>query len=312
MSKISSILVTGGAGFIGSYVTKLLLEKGYHTIVLDNLSKGKKEHLLGGEFIEGDLADRSLLNKIFKNKIEAVLHFAAFTDVGQSVSEPELYHENNVEKTRILLEEAKKQGVSRFIFSSSAAVYGNPLQDLITEDHPTSPINPYGATKLTIEKELGPDAVSLRYFNAAGGDPEGKLLYRHQRPTNLIPIILQGLMENRPFTLFGKDYPTPDGTCVRDYIHIHDLASAHVLALISKGGVYNLGNGRGYSVLEVVSAVEKITGIKVNLQQGPRRAGDPPYLVASSAKAKKELGWKPIYSSLEEMVEHAWKGYQQN
>lgn len=320
MTQTRRLLITGGAGFIGSYVNRLLGEKGYTTLVLDDLSKGKRGYVISGDLIVGDLGNRDLLKEIFSVGIEAVFHFAAFTNVGESVQKPYKYYENNVVKTLTLLEEMQKAGVKKLIFSSSAAVYGNPLEEPIRETHPKHPINPYGETKSMDESIIlsgsvyGLRSICLRYFNAAGGDPEGKLLYRNQEPTNLIPILLSGLKENKPFTLFGKDYPTPDGTCIRDYIHIYDLATAHILALesLEKGSpsaIYNLGNGSGFSVLEVVAAVEKVTGLKVNLNIGPRREGDPAKLLADSTKARQELSWKPSHPKLEQMVQDAWRGY---
>jgi len=312
-----TLLITGAAGYIGSMVNKLFCQQGYQTIILDNLSKGEKERVVGGELIVGDFGDRPLLQQIFNKKIDGVLHFAALTNVGESVKNPFLYYENNVVKSLILLEEMAKAGVKKLIFSSSAAVYGLPAKGLISETDPQNPINPYGETKRAVEEMIrwsGLEAISLRYFNAAGGDPEGAVLYRSLSPTNLIPILLNGLADNRPFTLFGDDYPTKDGTCIRDYIHLSDLASGHLLAweALNKGktGAFNLGNGKGYSVLEVIAAVEKVTGKKVNLQKGPKREGDPAILLADARKAQKELGWYPRYPSLEQMVHDAWLGYQ--
>ena len=313
-----TLLITGAAGYIGSFVNKLLLENGYQTIILDDLSKGKKEYVVGGELIVGNFGDRHLLKEVFKIKIDGVLHFAAFTDVGESVEKPFKYYENNVVNTLVLLEEMENAGIKKLIFSSSAAVYGHPEEEPITEKARQQPINPYGETKRVVEEMIkwsNFEAISLRYFNAAGGDPSGKLLYRNPSPTNLIPILLNGLEENRPFTLFGEDYPTEDGTCIRDFIHIYDLATGHLLAWDAlkdgKKGAYNLGNGKGYSVLEVVAAVEKVTGKKVNLKKGPRRAGDPAVLLADAAKARKELHWQPKYPSLEQMVHDAWLGYKE-
>lgn len=313
---IQTLLITGAAGYIGSFVNKLLLERGFQTIILDNLSKGKKEYVVGGELIVGNFGDRQLLKTIFKRKIDAVLHFAAHTDVGESVLKPFKYYENNVVNTLILLEEMEKAAVKKLIFSSSAAVYGHPEEEPIRETARQKPINPYGETKRVVEEMIrwtNFDAISLRYFNAAGADPDGKLLYRNPSPTNLIPILLNGLSEQKPFTLFGEDYPTEDGTCVRDYIHIYDLATGHLLALeaLAKGkkGAYNLGNGKGYSVLQVVAAVEKVTGKKVNLIRGPRREGDPTLLLADATKARQELGWQTRYPGLEQMVHDAWLGY---
>jgi UDP-glucose 4-epimerase len=314
---MKKILVVGGAGFIGSCVNKQLADGGFQTVVLDNLSRGSRSSVCRGQLIEGDLGDGALLDQLFStHPIEAVMHFAAFTDVGESIASPHLYYQNNVVKTLTLLEAMRQHKVDKLVFSSSAAVYGLPQQELIDESHPCTPINPYGETKLMVEKILhtyhlayGLKVCSLRYFNAAGGDPDGELKHRHPNPSNLIPIILNRLAKGIPVTLFGTDYPTPDRSCVRDYIHIHDLGRAHLLALQQleerSFSFYNLGNGHGYSVREVISAVEKATGKKVKVVEGARRPGDPPYLIAKAEKAKQELLWQPRYS-LDEMVSHAW------
>ena len=230
---IQTLLITGAAGYIGSFVNKLLLEQGFKTIILDNLSKGKKEYVVGGELIVGDFGDPKLLKEIFKRKIDGVFHFAAFTDVGESVEKPLKYYQNNVVNTLHLLEAMQTAGVKKLIFSSSAAVYGHPEEEPIRETARQKPINPYGETKRVVEEMIhwtNLDAISLRYFNVAGGDPSGQLLYKNPKPTNVIPILLNGLAENKVFTLFGDDYPTPDGTCIRDYIHLYDLAQGHLLA----------------------------------------------------------------------------------
>lgn len=318
-SNKKKVLVTGGAGFIGSTVNKLLHEAGYDTVILDNLSQGKRNRVKWGTFIEGDMGDSLLLKKLFANhQFDAVMHFAAFINVGESVHNPEKYYINNVSHTLNLLECIKEFSVKAFIFSSSAAVYGLPTTNFISEDHPTHPINPYGETKLIIEKILddmdrayGIKSAKLRYFNAAGGDPEGKIKNDFSASSNLIPIVLQAILDNRPVTVFGKDYPTPDGTCLRDYIHIYDLATAHIKAMekLLAGGpteIYNLGNGKGFSVKEVLQAAEKVTKQKIQVIEGPRRPGDPPCLLANAYKAKQELNWQIKYPSLEEMIYHAW------
>ncbi|BBI18257.1 UDP-glucose 4-epimerase GalE [Neochlamydia sp. S13] len=318
-SNKKKVLVTGGAGFIGSTVNKLLHEASYDTVILDNLSQGKRNRVKWGTFIEGDMSNPLLLKKLFANhQFDAVMHFAAFINVGESVHSPEKYYINNVSHTLNLLECIKEFSVKAFIFSSSAAVYGLPKANFISEDHPTHPINPYGETKLTIEKILddmdrayGIKSAKLRYFNAAGGDPEGKIKNDFSASSNLIPIVLQAILDNRPVTVFGKDYPTPDGTCLRDYIHIYDLATAHIRAMekLLAGGpteIYNLGNGKGFSVQEVLLAAEKVTKQKIQVIEGPRRPGDPPCLLANAYKAKQELNWQIKYPSLEEMIYHAW------
>jgi UDP-glucose 4-epimerase len=315
------VLVVGGAGFIGSHVNKMLQKRGYETIILDNLSSGDPKTVLAGQFIEGDMANRSLLEKIFtKQRIEAVMHFGALTDVGESVLNPSIYYMNNVVNTLLLLEMMRKHNIKYFIFSSSAAIFGNPQEKYINETHPKVPINPYGQSKLMIEtilqdfeKAYGLKFACLRYFNAAGGDPEGEIKNYKKKETNLIPIILKSLKNGTgKITIFGTDYNTPDGTCIRDYIHIDDLGSAHLKAMekLFEGSSslrYNLGNGKGFSVKEVIAAVEKTTGKKIIISEGRRRLGDPAFLLANSEKAFKEIGWKPQYPDLETMIEHAWK-----
>lgn len=318
--KKKLILVTGGAGFIGSHVNEMLYDAGYESVVFDNLSKGNANAILHGTFVKGDLADVKALDEIFKKyPFDAVMHFAAFTDVGESVTDPALYFKNNVVNTINLLEAMRKHGVKNLIFSSSAAVYGNPQTEKITEQHPCIPINPYGETKRIVEKILkGYEKAydlkycSLRYFNAAGGDPKHQIKNYKKKENNLIPLALKSLKEKGTLTIFGTDYPTKDGTCVRDYIHVYDIGSAHILAMESllKGGesaTYNLGNGNGFTIREVIAATEKVTGQKLKIKEGARRPGDPPILVADFTEAKKKLGWKPKYSDLETMIDHAWK-----
>lgn len=318
--KKKCVLVVGGAGFIGSYVNKALHHANYTTIVLDNLSKGDRRAVLYGTFIEGDISDKSLLDQIFKSySIDAVMHFAGLTDVGESMQQPIKYYQNNVAYTLNLLESMQNHGVNFFIFSSSAAIFGNPQENLIKENHPTLPINPYGQTKLMVEiilKDLEKSGnlkfCCLRYFNAAGGDPNGEIKNYRKKENNLIPIALRSLLEpKKQIIINGTDYPTFDGTCIRDYIHIHDLATAHILSMErlfngEKSNFYNLGNGNGFSIREVLASIERVTGKKLDAIEGPRRAGDPPILVACSEKAKKELNWVPKYPDLDQMVAHAW------
>lgn len=322
MIKDSVILVVGGAGFIGSHINKMLYRSGYQTIVLDNLSRGHRETVQYGTFIEGDLANTAILNQIFENySIAAVMHFAAFIDVGESVRNPAKYYLNNVAHTLNLLTTMLRYEVKTFIFSSTAAIFGRPLKPLIKEDHPCQPINPYGETKWTIEKMLrdfetayGFKFCCLRYFNAAGGDPEGEIKNYQFHTHNLIPRILLSLKKPEGFvTIYGTDYPTPDGTCIRDYIHIEDLGKAHMIAMEKllagfPSNCYNLGNGQGFSVREVIDATETVLGRKVRVVEGGRRPGDPPVLLADPSKATRELNWHPHYS-LKEMIEHAWRAY---
>ena len=317
------ILVTGGAGYIGSHTVKLLLARGHQVWVYDNLGLGHRaavpaETLVVGDLRDGDRLDHTLL----VNRVEAVIHFAASTYVGESVKDPAKYWQNNVVNTLNLLERMRRLDVGRIVFSSTAATYGVPEQMPITEETPQEPINPYGRTKLTVERALADYAAAyglgyaaLRYFNAAGASPDGSIGEDHDPETHLIPIVLQAVLGQRPHVeIFGTDYPTPDGTCVRDYIHVDDLAAAHVLALErlepGKGLRYNLGIGRGYSVREVVKAAEAVTGRTVPVKEGPRRPGDPAELVASPAKIMRELGWKPKYMELEPILETAWNWHR--
>ncbi|RKO66948.1 UDP-glucose 4-epimerase GalE [Desulfofundulus salinus] len=323
------ILVTGGAGYIGSHTVQELLRAGYRVTVLDNLSRGHMavaQVLDGAEFVWGDIADRELVVGLVRSRgIQAVLHFAALSLVGESMAEPSLYYHNNVVKGLSLLEAVREAEVPYFIFSSTAAVYGEPVQVPIEEDHPLAPTNPYGATKLAFEEALrwygaayGIKYVSLRYFNASGADPEGGLGEDHQPETHLIPLVLQAALGLRPeVTVFGTDYPTPDGTCIRDYIHVTDLAEAHVLALRALegglvSGAYNLGNERGYSVREVVEVARRVTGRDFPVVEGARRPGDPAVLVASSRRIREELGWRPRYGDLETIVRTAWEWHRRH
>ncbi|WP_068470048.1 UDP-glucose 4-epimerase GalE [Candidatus Protochlamydia phocaeensis] len=315
-----TILIAGGAGFIGSHVNKMLHRAGYQTIVLDNLSRGNAKTVCYGTFVQGDIGDAAFLDKLFADySIDAVMHFAAFINVGESVQDPWLYYTNNVSNTLALLGAMLRHGIKSFIFSSTAAIFGQPNVPLIKEDQPCHPINPYGESKWMVEKILqdfdtayGLKFCCLRYFNAAGGDPEGEIKNYQPKASNLIPLILQSLKKAAgQVTIFGTDYPTPDGTCIRDYIHIEDLGEAHIKALeqILTGmpsNFYNLGNGKGFSVREVIQTVEKVLEKKVNTVEGARRPGDPAVLLADPAKAMSELNWHPRYS-LEQMIEHAWR-----
>lgn len=319
------ILVTGGAGYIGSHAVRHFLGRGHDVWVYDNLAVGHRaavpaERLLVGDLKETDRLDQILLEK----RIDAVVHFAAYTYVGESVLHPAKYFQNNLVNTLGLMECLRRHGIKRFVFSSTAATYGNPEQVPITEDTPQRPINPYGRSKLAMEWALGDYAhayqwgfAALRYFNASGASPDGQIGEDHDPETHLIPLVLYAIMGKRPhIEIFGTDYPTPDGTCVRDYIHVDDLAEAHLLALEKlQPGValhYNLGIGRGYSVREVIRAAEEVTGKPCPVKEGPRRPGDPAILVASSDKIQKDLGWKPRYTDLRPIVETAWNWHRQH
>lgn len=318
------VLVTGGAGYIGSHTVKELLKEGFEVVVLDNLSSGKKELLLGGHFIEGDLMDPSAVESAFRSfDIGGVLHFASLIQVGESYRDPQKYYRHNVTSALNLLQGMLKAGVKRFVFSSSAAVYGEPEHLPIPETHPLRPSNPYGRTKVMVENILrdyaeayGLKSISLRYFNAAGADPEGRLGEMHEPETHLIPNILLFLLRAKSeFFLYGTDFPTPDGTAIRDFVHVTDLARAHVLALkkleeIPKTEYFNLGTNRGYSVLEVLQKVEEVTGRNVVYTPRPRRPGDVAILQASKEKAEQDLGWKARLSDLGTIVETAWKWHQ--
>ena len=316
-----NILVVGGAGYIGSHMVKRLGQLGCSVTTLDNLSSGHRDAVLCGDFVHGDIADQTLLHELFAAKqFDAVMHFASFIQVGESVQHPAKYYQNNVVNTLNLLGAMQAFGVRRFIFSSTAATFGEPQYTPIDERHPQQPINPYGRTKLMVEQALayydkayGIKSVCLRYFNAAGADPDGQLGERHDPETHLIPLVLQAASGRRPhINVFGRDYDTPDATCIRDYIHIADLCEAHWLALqslMAGGGsqAYNLGNGNGFSVQEVIDTACRVTGRAIKVVDGPRRAGDPARLVADSRLARKKLGWQPRYSDLSTIIEHAWK-----
>ncbi len=316
-----SILVVGGAGYIGSYMCKYLTKNGFVPIVLDNLITGHRQAVKCGPLVQGSMAQSNLLRQIFsENPIAAVMHFAAFCYVGESVAQPSKYYINNLANTLNLLRIMVEYNISNFIFSSSCATYGEPQKIPITEDHPQSPINPYGRSKLMIEQILddfkdayGLESVSLRYFNAAGADPEGELGEDHNPETHIIPLTLQtALGKQKTINIFGDNYPTKDGTCIRDYIHIDDLAQAHLLALERllngvSGDKFNLGNGNGYSVRQVIETARYVTGKKIPTEIVQRRSGDPAILVGSSQKAMEELGWKPNFPDLHSIIATAWQ-----
>ena len=314
------ILVVGGAGYIGSHMVQMLGRQGCEVTTLDNLSSGHRDAVLNGRFVHGDIADTALLTGLFAHgRFDAVMHFASFIQVGESVAQPARYYRNNVSNTLNLLEVMQAFEVRRFIFSSTAATFGEPLYTPIDEVHPQRPVNPYGRTKLMVEQALadldtawGLRSVSLRYFNAAGACPQGRLGERHDPETHLIPLVLQAASGRRPHIgVFGRDYDTPDGTCIRDYIHIEDLCQAHALALqhLMQGGAsqaFNLGNGAGFSVQQVIDTARDVTGRDIRVVDGPRRAGDPSVLVADSRRARQHLGWTPAYPDLRTIVAHAW------
>lgn len=315
------VLVVGGAGYIGSHMVEDLRKHNYSVVVFDDLSTGHRNAVLDAEFVEGDLADRELLKQLFKqHQFAAVMHFAAFMQVGESVTNPAKYYKNNICNTLNLLDAMLSANIKYFIFSSTAAVYGNPKYSPIDIAHPKNPINPYGRTKLMVEQILddydnayGLKSVCLRYFNAAGADPASRIGENHDPETHLIPLILQAASgRSNNVKIFGKDYDTKDGTCVRDYIHVVDLCDAHLSALenLLKNSVskkYNLGNGNGFSVQEVIDAAKRITGRSFTVIDAPRRAGDPAVLVADATLAKRELDWQPKYADLEAIIEHAWR-----
>ncbi|MDA3868686.1 MAG: UDP-glucose 4-epimerase GalE [Gammaproteobacteria bacterium] len=315
------ILVVGGAGYIGSHMVKKLALTGHEVVTLDNLSRGYEDAVKYGEFVHGNLGDKNLLNTLFsKHRFDAVMHFAAFIEVGESVTEPGMYYHNNVCNTQVLLDAMVSHDIEHFVFSSTAAIFGEPQYTPIDEAHPKNPINPYGRSKLMVEQMLedydrayGLKSTCLRYFNAAGADPEGELGERHNPESHLIPLILQAASGRREaISIFGRDYPTDDGTCVRDYVHINDLCDAHSLALekMQKSGDsarYNLGNGKGFSVQQVIDAVKRIADNEFKVIHAERRAGDPAVLVADSALAKQALGWTPRFEQLETIIETAWQ-----
>lgn len=321
MLGMKNLLVVGGAGYIGSHMVWLLGQRGVNVVTLDNLSAGHRDAVLCGELVVGDIADRALLDQVFtSHRFDAVMHFASFIQVGESVIDPAKYYQNNVVNTLTLLSAMKDHGVSQFVFSSTAAVFGEPHYSPIDEAHPRAPINPYGNTKWMIEQVLadyerayGLRSVSLRYFNAAGAHPDGILGERHEPETHLVPLVLQAALGRRSHvTVFGNDFGTPDGTCVRDYVHVMDLAAAHWQALqyLAQGGTtaaFNLGNGDGYSVQQVIDAARAVSGRPIAVQNGPRRAGDPARLVADATRARSVLGWQPQHGELQTIVRDAWR-----
>ncbi len=327
------IMVTGGAGYIGSHVLRALVAAGHDAVVLDDLREGHRQALICGRPVPlavGDIADPAVLDEALgSDPVDGVIHMAASCQVGESMKEPGRYFDNNVVRTLAMLDHLMRRGVSRFVFSSTAAVYGDPHPgsiEPIREDHPTRPTNVYGETKLAVERALdwycrcaGVRAVSLRYFNAAGADPSGTIGEDHAVETHLIPLVLKAALGRVPhLTILGRDYPTPDGTCLRDYIHVTDLAAAHVLALGAiqgEGGpdrlrISNLGAGKAASVLEVIAAAARVTGREIPAVDGPRRAGDPPVLLASSGRIRSELGWKPVSSDLDAILTTAWNWHR--
>jgi UDP-glucose 4-epimerase len=315
--------VTGGAGYIGSHMVKLLLDDGAEVTVLDDLSTGHADAVRGGHLVRGDISDAASTAKLLTDrKIEAVVHFAAASLVAESMADPLKYYARNVAGTVSLLKAMRDASVAKIVFSSTAAVYGNPQRLPIDEDHPKEPTNPYGSTKLAIERMLadcsaayGLRAASLRYFNAAGADAQAGLGERHDPETHLIPLVLRAAAKNSTVSVFGTDYPTRDGTCVRDYIHVSDLCDAHLRALewLGRGGRYdcfNLGNGDGATVLEVIAAAHRVTGKEIKINNAQRRPGDPASLVADAAKARRVLGWQPQRASIETIVGDAWRWEQ--
>jgi len=314
------VLITGGAGYIGSHTAKALAKAGLYPVVVDNLQRGHRGSVQWGPLIEADIADREVMRKVFQRyPIEAVVHFAAFAYVGESMRTPDLYFRNNVVNTLNLLDAMRDEGVGKIVFSSSCATYGYPRQIPIPEDHVQHPVNPYGESKLMVERLLhwygsifGLSWAALRYFNAAGADPEGELGEDHDPETHLIPLAIAAGMGLIPhLEIYGTDYDTPDGTCIRDYLHVADLADAHLAALknLCSGGAstaFNLGTGSGHSVREVAAMVEKVTGHEVPVKEVGRRPGDPPCLIADAARSASVLGWQPRYSSLKQIVQTAW------
>ncbi len=322
---MGAVLVTGGAGYIGSHAVKALRRAGRDVVVYDNLSAGHRAAVGGAELVLGDIADTALVREVIRRRgVTSVMHFAAWLAVGESVRDPAGYYRNNVVGTLALLDAVVAESVPAFVLSSTCAVYGEPERTPIAEDHPTQPINAYGETKLAIERALphyerayGLRAIRLRYFNAAGADPEGELGEDHDPEIHLIPRAIAAARGGPPLEIFGTDYPTPDGTCLRDYIHVADLAEAHLAALgaLEDGGrsaAYNLGNGRPHSVLEVIAAVERVVGRPVPAAVSPRRAGDPAVLFSATGRIIADLGWRPRLSALETIVGTAWRWHERH
>ncbi len=318
------VLVTGGAGYIGSHMVKMLLQQHHEVVVFDNLVGGFRDAVVGGEFYYGDLKNKDDLENVFsRHDFDGVINFASYIQVGESVEKPAMYYENNLTNTLNLLNAMVEHNVKAFIFSSTAAIFGEPEYTPIDEQHPKSPINPYGLSKYMVEQILADydrayemKSICLRYFNAAGADPDGVLGERHEPETHLIPLILQAASGRRDsITIFGNDYDTPDGTCLRDYVHIIDLCQAHLQGLEklqngSESMAFNLGNGHGFSVQEVIDATINVSGRKIKTIVSERRPGDPERLVADSTQAKKQLGWEPQYAELETIIKHAWQWEQ--
>ena len=313
------VLVIGGAGYVGSHMIKKLKEEGSSVTTLDDLSNGRREAVLFGDFVQGDFGDRAILDIVLSRGFDVVMHFASFINVADSIIHPDIYYRNNVVSTLVLLDSMRRHGVNKLIFSSTAAVFGVPKYIPIDEQHRKVPINPYGNTKLIVEEILndyrrafGFESVCLRYFNAAGADPAGLLGECHEPETHLIPLVLQAASGRREsVSVFGRNHDTPDGTCIRDYVHVTDLCAAHWLALIrlmngTADHSYNLGNGDGYSVQEIIKTVEHVTGKSIKSVDLPKRDGDPACLVADSTRARRQLGWQPSYPELSTMIEHAW------
>jgi UDP-glucose-4-epimerase GalE len=318
-----NILVTGGAGYIGSHTVRALLPRGHDVVVLDNLSYGNRQAVPDDRLVVADLKDAAAVTDLLRSRrIEAVVHFAAFAYVGESVTDPAKYYSNNLINSLLLLDACRQTGVTKFVFSSTCATYGTPTRVPIEESEKQLPINPYGNTKLAFERALCDYAgaypfgfCALRYFNAAGASPDGAIGEAHNPETHLIPLAIYAATGRRPqLDLFGTDYPTPDGTCIRDYIHVDDLALAHILALekLKPGDQwkYNVGVGRGFSVREVIRTVEEVSGLKVPVREGPRRPGDPPELVANADAIRRDLGWSPHYTDLKPIIETAWNWHR--
>jgi len=320
----NTILVTGGAGYIGSHACKALREVGYTPVTYDNLVYGHRDFVQWGPFEEGDITDYCRLSEVIKKyRPEAIMHFAAFACVGESVTNPAKYYRNNVIGSLVLLESMRANNIPHIVFSSTCATYGNPISIPISEDHAQQPVNPYGHSKFIVEKMLGDfdqaygiKNITLRYFNAAEADPDGQVGEDHTPETHLIPLVLDAALGVYPnVNIFGNDYPTPDGTCIRDYIHVTDLADAHVLALKmlktgSDSKAFNLGNGSGYSVKEVIEAAERVTGNKIKTSINSRRSGDTAYLVSDSSRARIDLGWQPRLNDIETILSHAWEWHK--
>lgn len=321
-----NILVTGGAGYIGSHVVKEILKTGHKPFILDNFSKGHKEAVTGGEIINGDLKNTDFIEDLFQNyKFDSVIHLAADSLVGESVERPDKYYQNNLIGSINLLEAMKKSNVDKLVFSSTAAVYGEAKEIPIKEYSITDPKNPYGRSKLFFENILSDydqtfdfKYISLRYFNASGADPDGNIGEDHNPETHLIPIVLETALDKREkLEIYGTDYDTRDGTCIRDYIHVNDLAKAHILAVEAleageSSNIYNLGSGSGYSVKEVINTAREVTGKKIIAEPADRRLGDPPVLIASSAKIKEDLNWQPEFEDLEKIISTAWNWHKNN